>query len=492
MKTILILFDSLNKHFLPMYGKENTYAPNFERLAAKTASFNNSYVGSMPCIPARRDLHTGRLNFLHREWGPLEPFDNSLPDILKKQGVYTHLISDHIHYWEEGGANYHTKYNTWEIVRGQEGDHWKGMVKEPNIPDVVTVPKNQKGTGVSSMWRNDWVNREYMQNEKDQPMTKVMNLGCDFITENFESDNWFLQIETFDPHEPFYVMDHYLKNYETDYKGKHFDWPRGPVTETEEEVIHIRNQYKALVTMCDTYLGRVLDLMDRLNMWEDTMLIVGTDHGFMLGEHDYWAKNAVPYYDEVAQTPLFIYDPRSKQKGVDRNSLVQMIDWAPTILDFFNIEIPKEMTGKVLKETIKDDTPVRESAIFGVFSGHVNIVDQFNVYMRAAKIEKIQDIYNYTLVPVGMHTSYSNESLRKMELVEGFSFTKGLKLLKVPGSDKYNVNRFGTLLFDRQNDPLQLNPLNNEEIENKMIDKLIKHMEDNEAPSEQYERLGLR
>jgi arylsulfatase A-like enzyme len=55
-------------------------------------------------MPARRDLHTGRLNFMHRSWGPLEPFDNSLPELLKKQGVYTHLVSDHLHYFEDGGA----------------------------------------------------------------------------------------------------------------------------------------------------------------------------------------------------------------------------------------------------------------------------------------------------------------------------------------------------------------------------------------------------
>ncbi len=46
----------------------------------------------MPCIPARREQHTGRYNFLHRGWGPLESFDDSLPELLKKNGVYHSAI----------------------------------------------------------------------------------------------------------------------------------------------------------------------------------------------------------------------------------------------------------------------------------------------------------------------------------------------------------------------------------------------------------------
>jgi arylsulfatase A-like enzyme len=62
-------------------------APNFERLGEKTVTFDSSYVGSLPCMPARRELHTGRYNFLHRSWGTMEPFDDSMPEILKMNGI---------------------------------------------------------------------------------------------------------------------------------------------------------------------------------------------------------------------------------------------------------------------------------------------------------------------------------------------------------------------------------------------------------------------
>ncbi len=119
MKAIMVMFDSLNRKFLPPYGCDFVYAPNFQRLAEHTVTFDTCYVGSLPCMPARRELHSGRYNFMHRAWGPVEPFDDSMPELLKKAGIHTHLVSDHTHYWEDGGATYHTRYSTWENVRGQ-------------------------------------------------------------------------------------------------------------------------------------------------------------------------------------------------------------------------------------------------------------------------------------------------------------------------------------------------------------------------------------
>jgi len=492
MKAIIVLFDSLNKHYLPVYGNKDVIAPNFERLCKQSVTFDNSYVSSMPCMPARRELHTGRQNFLHREWGPLEPYDDSMPELLKKSGVYTHLISDHLHYWEDGGANYHTRYSSWEIVRGQEGDHWKACVADPVIPDVEKVPAKQQGTGVSSLWRHDWVNRQYMQTEADQPQSQVFDLACKFLEENAGADNWLLHVETFDPHEPFYVMPHYLELYEKEaYKGKHYDWPRGKADDSKEAADHIRNQYKALVTMCDHHLGKILDYMDEYKLWEDTMLIVGTDHGFLLGEHQYWAKNLAPYYNEVANTPLFIHDPRVNTGGERRSSLVQMIDWSPTILEFFGSAIPADMMGKSLSRTINNDTPVRDSCMYGVFSGHVNVTDGDHTYMRAAQPGKENHIFNYTLMPQRMTERFSVDELSKAEYVPGFSFTKGLKLLKIPAKDKYKVNSFGNLLFDLSDDPEQGKPLDNAALEQQMLALLKRHMDENEAPKEQYERLGI-
>ena len=270
MRAIMVMFDSLNRRMLEPYGCDWVHTPNFARLADRTVTFDRAYVGSMACMPARRELHTGRYNFLHRSWGPLEPFDDSMPLLLRDAGVYTHHVSDHYHYREEGGSNYHTKYQTWNCIRGQEGDPWIGQVADPEIPPVL----RDLGGG---LWWQDWINRPHMPTVERQPQHKTMSGGMDFIRRNADQDNWFLQIETFDPHEPYFTHEKYKDLYPHAYDGDHFDWPRyAEVTETPEEIQHLRYQSAALHSMCDDYLGRVLDLMDELDLWEDTMLIVNT------------------------------------------------------------------------------------------------------------------------------------------------------------------------------------------------------------------------
>jgi arylsulfatase A-like enzyme len=195
MRAIILMFDSLNRHMLSPYAETFVDAPNFARLASRATTFDNFYAGSMPCMPARRELHTGRYNFLHRSWGPLEPFDDSMPEILGRQGIHTHLVSDHPHYWEDGGATYHTRYTTWEFFRGQEGDPWKGVVSNEVVQPGFAGFKKR-------LVRQDAVNRSYMATEDQHSQTRTVDAGLEFIRTNAAADRWMLQLELFDPHEP--------------------------------------------------------------------------------------------------------------------------------------------------------------------------------------------------------------------------------------------------------------------------------------------------
>lgn len=487
MKAIMVMFDSLNRHMLPPYGCDWTHAPNFARLAARTVTFDRAYVCSMPCMPARRELHTGRPNFLHRSWGPLEPFDDSMPELLKRNGIYTHLASDHYHYWEDGGATYHGRYNTWEFFRGQEGDPCIGQVVDPVIPDAIP-PEHHGG---HALWRQDWVNRSFMREEASQPQPQTFAAGLDFIRRNRDADNWFLQIETFDPHEPFFTQQHYKDLYPHEYQGPHFDWPayRG-VTETPDAVAHCRFEYAALLSMCDAHLGKVLDLMDELDLWDDTLLIVNTDHGFMLGEHNSWAKVWQPWYEELAHIPLFIWDPRCRAQGERRASLVQTIDLAPTLLEFFGIARPPDMLGMPLRDTIAGDTPVREAGLFGVFGGQVNVTDGRYVYMRGPASPDNVPLQEHTLMPTVMRGPFGIEVLSDLELAEPFAFTKGCRVLQFAGRSWGRPHE--TLLFDVENDPAQEHPLLDAGVEAMMQRHLLRLMAQCDAPPTQYERLGLK
>jgi arylsulfatase A-like enzyme len=487
MKAIMVMFDSLNRHMLPPYGADWVHAPNFQRLADRAVTFDNMYVGSMPCMPARRELHTGRYNFLHRSWGPLEPFDDSMPEMLKDGGVYSHLVSDHYHYWEDGGCTYHTRYNSWEFSRGQEGDPWKGNLTDVGIPEETGNSRRGGPWG-----RQDWVNRSYMGDQKDHHQTKTFDLGAEFIRTNHAEDNWFLQIETFDPHEPYFVPQKYKDLYPHAYDGPPFDWPNyGPVTEEPEAVEHLRLTNAALISMCDDSLGRVLDLMDEHDLWKDTLLIVNTDHGFLLSEHGWWAKCAMPFWNEIAHSPLFVWDPRCEAAGERRQALVQTIDIAPTLLEYFDIDRPADMHGAVLRETIAADTPVREAGLYGIHGAHVNVTDGRYVYMRAPVSADNTPLYEYTHMPTHMRHAFGVDQLQDIQLAEPFDFTKGCRTMKIAGRAGDGRHEFGTMLFDLETDPKQEHPLDDPAVEKRMIELMIGLMKANDCPAEQFERLGL-
>ena len=493
MKAIVLLFDSLKRDWIPPYG-DAVVAPNFRRLAGRAAAFDNFYVGSLPCMPARRDLHTGRLNFLHRGWAPLEPFDDSVPELLRDAGVHTHLVSDHHHYWRDGGANYHARFSTNEHIRGQEGDPWKGEV---GAPAVNTTMAEQLPSFFSRMLAQDGVNRRHMATEATHCQTLVFDAGLEFMEANKGADRWMLQIECFDPHEPFYTFDEYRKLYPGTYEGRHVDWPLpGPADQAPDYVAYVQNQYKALVSMIDRNLGRVLDSMDRNGLWEDTMLVVTADHGLLLGEHDWWSKGAMPTYNEIANIPFLVWDPRCKAAGVRRKALAQNIDLAATLLDFFGLPLPPDMEGRPLAGAIAEDSPVRDCALFGYFGGSVNVTDGRCVYLRGPASPANAPLFEYTLCPARMSGRAEVKELRGLELAPPFPFTKGCPTLKIDAakhpSPFGNMYRFGSRLYDLEADPGQKAPLDDPATELRMIGRMMDLMRANGAPPEQFARLGLR
>jgi len=494
------MYDTLCRHFMPTYGNDWIKAPNFERLAQKSIQFENFYVGSMPCMPARREMHTGRYNFLHRSWGPLEPFDDSMPEMLHRSGVHSHKVTDHLHYWEDGGATYHQRYTTFDLVRGQEGDKWKGDVEKLRDPNYgaerwseLQRLNNQK---------QDNINREYMDKSELQPQHLTFDLGLEFIERNKDADNWYLQIETFDPHEPFFTQQEFQDLYPHEYDGPPFDWPPyREVREDDQTVEHIRYMYASLITFCDQQLGRVLDAFDKYNLWEDTMLLVNTDHGLLMGEHDWWAKVVTPFFQEIAHIPFWAYDPRNPENvNKKRESLVQTIDLGPTVLDFFDIPLTEDMQGKPIFSCMENDEELRQASLYGVMGGQVNVTDGNYVYMRANTTEDNTPLYDYTLMPTHMKNRFRPRELQEWEKVEGFDFMKGCKVMQIPTrtfpvfftkDNPLGKGRTSTLLFDVRSDPGQIKPLDDEVVEQRMIKLMIREMARNECPSEQYIRLGL-
>jgi len=502
MRTVFVLFDSLNRLSLGAYGAKHVDTPNFDRLAARSVTFDSHYVGSMPCIPARRDMQTGRLGFMHRSWGPMEPFDNSFPEILEQDGIYSHLITDHLQYFRDGGATYHTRYTTYEYFRGQHGDAWKADVAPdwPKLKQKYHPLQYSETRGIDQY--HHIINRQYLQEEGDYPLTQCFNSAVDFLNRNGTSDDWFLQIETFDPHEPFNAPERFKEDFPTDYQGPVLDWPPyGRVQESLEECAELDAHYRANLTFCDEQLGRLLDYFDEHGLWDDTALIVSTDHGFLLGEHDWWAKNRMPIYEEIAHIPLFVYHPaHAGQGGTRRHALTQTTDLMPTFLGLHGCKVPPEVTGQSLLPVLSEDAPIRNAVIFGTFGSAVNVCDGRYVFMLYPEHVATEGLYQYTVMPTTLNFLFEVDELAQAELVAPFDFTKGARLLQTPAMEKSPFNPFfgpqvffdtETVLFDLAADPKQENPFRDADIERELTLRMREHLRRHDAPAELYSRLGL-
>lgn len=481
MKAVLILMDTLRYDVLSLCGGDPKLLPNFHRLASHTVQYTNHYAGSLPCMPARRELHTGRYNFLHRGWGPLEPYDDSMPELLKSHGIYSRLVSDHYHYWDDGGATYHTRYSSWEAVRGHESDPWKAYLGDIAVPDFKFVWNKQ---GI----RQNYVNRNYMKTFKSSSLARTFDLGMEFIDDNHGFDQWFLQIESFTPHEPFVTYPEFRSKLPGPIVGKDSEWGNMASEGDPDREEDTRNDYRALLVECDHELGRFLDRMDQYDMWKDTMVILTSDHGTLLGEHGEWNKNRQPLYEEVVHTPFFVWDPRDERKNIQDSSLNRMIDVAPTLLDFFGIEIPENMLGQPLRKG------ACEGALFGYYGSYVCCTDGRYVYMRAAENAENKPLKTYFLMPTELFHRFPADKMKNLELVPGRASTKDVPVLRMEANMVMFPDfmyKYGTLLYDLSRDPHENFPINDSKLENQMENLLIRLMEEADAPEEQFERLGL-
>lgn len=506
MKTILILLDSVNRRFLRCYDSiEPAITPNIDRLAARSTIFDNHYCGSSPCMPARRDLMTGRLGFLERPWGGIEAFDHTLQSVLKAHGVFSCMITDHYHYAEAGGENYFHNFSSWHLERGQENDLFfhrpgpHGLIKR----DAAQASRFQ----ITPVYTQS---REHYKTASDYPTPRTLMKAADWLEENHDADQFLLWVEGFDPHEPFDVPREYLDLYHDDYDGPELIWPRYSTTEqyTPEEIRHLRTRYKALLTMADEYLGRLLDVLDRHQMWDDTQVIFTTDHGYMLGEHGFFAKNYMPDYNETFHIPLLIHQP-GQQESCHLSGLTQNIDLFPTILESFQIPLSvcrNPLHGRSLHPLLRHQLDaVREAVIFGQFGKTVSMTDGRYTYFRRAVRPDNQPLFIYTSMPTarvqylgyeGIAPEYYNRiTMAKMPWhpFPVYRIPTDCLDFMSPSQGFRTRNPYVTenMLFNNQTDYAQEHPIHSPELEEHYASLLRQLMIQHDAPAEQFIRLGL-
>jgi arylsulfatase A-like enzyme len=514
---IFVLLDSLNRHAPGAYGGAEWDTPNLDRFAKDAIRFDNHYAGALPCMPARHDLLCGAWDFLWKPWGSIEIWEEPLTDALRREKVATKLVSDHPHLFESGGENYHVGFFAWEYVRGGEGDPWRTR------PDPSWLGAPSFGRG----WLPYDTSRGWFREEADFPGPQTMSAAARWLNEEapansgrtsldaFPSqtetyDRFLLFVDEFDPHEPFDTPDPYASMYDTSWEGTHLIWPpymRGAQEAgvlDERSARQVRAQYGGKLTMIDEWFGKVLDAIDANGYWDDTAVIVTTDHGHYLGEKDVWGKPPVPMYETMGHIPLMVRWPGvSEPRTVD--ALTTSVDLAATIVDIFGASYRHTTHGRSLLPLITGEaTSVREWALSGIWGREVQLIWEG----QESSLKK------YSRAPRGANSPLSLWSNRWTTMpVWRFHDMKlpppddRARLDKMPGS-KVPVIRQpfregdmlpywalgdfgGNELYDVATDPEENENLAGTPQEKIAADLLYDALCEVQAPSEQFERLGL-
>ncbi len=484
MKAILIMSDSLNRHYLPIYGNRWVHAPNIERLARSSITCDNHWLGSAPCMPARRDMLTGRLNFLERDWGGIEPFDVPFPHLLRDQaGVYCHMETDHYHYFHVGGENYHMPFNSWAFHRGQESDTFDSRVQPAQEPQHL------------GKWREQYArNQMAFTSAENYPTPQTFQGAVDWLKANEGADNWFLWVEAFDPHEPFDCPPQYLKRYGDDWTGPLYNWSGyDHVEEQSAATRHLQRCYAATLTMMDEWMGKLFDELERQGSMDETLIILTTDHGHMLGERGLTGKNNWQVWNEMAHIPLVVHLPGNRHAGERRGQLTQNIDIMPTLLDYFGAALSHRIHGESWLPALEDNADMqRRAALYGWFGQTVNLTDGRYTYLRAPANAANQPLYRHFLTPGNM--SYRDVCptgfYRGAEFGHFLPYTD-YPVLRAPVEKPRSGEWSDTMLFDLSTDYGQTVNLAGTAVEQHYQALLVEMLQAMDAPPSQYERLGL-
>jgi len=283
MKVIHVMADSMRRDHVGAYGHPPwgpIHTPNLDKFAETAAVFDNAYIGSFPTVPNRRDTHLGHgdKGLPFNRWRQVDDDEVMFPALLRKKGVPSMLITDTMNN-VTGGRNIQRDYTAWAFNRGQEGENcWLDDTVETEWP----VPREMIRYN-EERWRQILVNRAYREQETDWFAPGTYSMALDWLEKNYGRKDFFLWIDTFDPHEPWDPPQYYIDKYDRDYKGRVFDAPsygiRKEMGITDRELKHIRARYAGEVTMVDTWFGHLMAKLEILGIADDTIVIFTADHG---------------------------------------------------------------------------------------------------------------------------------------------------------------------------------------------------------------------
>lgn len=402
---IMILCDELRADALGCYGNSIVDTPNIDRLAIMGTRFDQCMVTQPTCTPSRASILTGCYPsaLRSRMVGCYTPDDpRFLPRVLSENGYRTASIGK-LHLVPQSAepdvivdrmqSNDGTYYGFQEIdlVNGHGdlcfGPQYSQWLKE-RVPDLAErLAKKQSyphGVNVHN-WRLP---------EEVHSSHYIADRTVEFL-EQADEQPFFLHVSFPDPHYPFTVPEAYANLYDP----AKMPPPIAPVTESQDmpplhTQVYLRQEtaeihpdgrpvdrvigtpphvysdytvkdwqqvkaiYYGMVSLIDHSIGRILDTVDRQNMWENTHIVFLSDHGDYLGDHGFYGKG-LPY-DSVLRVPMIWTGPGiHSDHTID--SVESTLDITPTLLDIVGIPEPEAMQGISLQIVLEGEVQKRSS-----------------------------------------------------------------------------------------------------------------------------------
>jgi arylsulfatase A-like enzyme len=385
MNIVVVIVDSLRKDHVGAYGNPWIKTPNMDALARESLRFNRAYPEAIPSIPARRGIHTGLRSFPFRGWvkwseddvglrgwQPIPRDQTTLAEILEDEGYNNLFVTDTLHQFRPF-YDFHRGFGVFHFIRGQERDFYR-----PRTPASSQKIDGVLIGGPSASHAED-IMLQYLANtmgrkvEEDWFTPQVFMKGMEFLQAARGDQPFFLVVDNYDPHEPWDPPDKYVALYDEGYDGPEpsiassgpSDWL------TERQLERMKALYSAEVTMMDTWLGTFLDKMEELGLFENTLLLLLSDHGHAFGEHGFAGKVPAALYPELTDITFFIRHPEGKGAGETSDYFASTHDVAPTVLGSLGIEPPSPMEGQDLTVLLDGGEPAPREHFTAGYHEHV-------------------------------------------------------------------------------------------------------------------------
>jgi arylsulfatase A-like enzyme len=372
LNVLLIVTDSTRRDFVSVYeGDELAHTPNLDALAKDGLLFNRAVPEAMPTVAVRRALLTGTRSFPFRDWkvapklpqfpgwSPIPAYKRIFTEFMDAAGIETAYVTDNPFLIGPRFKRFRTTLDTVKSVYDQaEYRSWnvgidKSRVASRRQIEDYLLPALQGTEAEKRIRENVGFNRG--RSGAELSGARVLKAGMEVLRDLKDKQPFFLGVDAFDPHEAWNVPTAFKLRFKDRTGGVEpilpFKTPYSKVEDldvTDEQVEQVRELYAGELTYIDSWIGRLLNLLDDLGLADRTVVYYLSDHGILLGEHGLLGKANAMLGKEIHSVPYMIRHPEGKRAGETSDYFVSTHDVAPTLLSFQGLTVPGRMEGEDL------------------------------------------------------------------------------------------------------------------------------------------------